>query len=93
MPSKIFEYVALGKPIVAGLSGYSANFLREKVPYANLFAPGDFDGAYEAVMKSSERELTREVVAQFVNSYSRESIMDKMAEHIMRLIMSNIKAS
>ena len=93
LPSKIFEYVAVGKPIVAGLSGYSANFLREKVPYANLFTPGDFDGAYEAVMKSSERELTREVVVQFVNSYSRESIMNKMADHLMRLIMSNIKVS
>ena len=93
LPSKIFEYVALGKPIVAGLSGYSASFLREKAPYANIFAPGDFDGAYDAVMKSSERTLTREIVVQFVNYYSRESIMDKMAEHIMRLIMSNIKAS
>ena len=46
LPSKIFEYTALKKPIVAGLSGYSAQFLRDNVPYASLFDPGDYKGCY-----------------------------------------------
>ena len=32
IPSKIFEYAATGKPIVAGVSGYAAEFLRHENP-------------------------------------------------------------
>ena len=31
LPSKVFEYGALGKPIVAGVSGYSANFIKQNL--------------------------------------------------------------
>jgi len=85
LPSKIFEYAALGKPIVAGLRGYSANFLEKQVPYASLFEPCDSEGGYKAVIRASEVVVSSEVVDQFVEKYSRESIMDKMAEHIIKL--------
>ncbi len=86
LPSKIFEYAALGKPIVAGLSGYSAKFLEEEVPYANLFEPGDFKGGYKAMMKVSDTVIPNDVVDQFVEKYARESIMERMAEHVFCLI-------
>ena len=88
LPSKIFEYAALGKPIVAGLNGYSAQFLREQVPYVNLFEPGDAKGAYVAILNASETVVQEDVVDQFVKSYSRESIMDQMAEHLLDLMSS-----
>jgi len=88
LPSKVFEYVALGKPIVAGLNGYSAQFLREQVPYVNLFEPGDAKGAYLAILNASETVVQEDVVDQFVKSYSRESIMDQMAEHLLDLMSS-----
>jgi glycosyltransferase involved in cell wall biosynthesis len=84
LPSKIFEYAALGKPIVAGLSGYSAKFLKEHVPYATLFELGDFNGAYKAIMQASDTTVRSNFVDQFVKKYSRESIMDKMAKHILK---------
>ena len=31
LPSKIFEYAATGKPILAGVSGYSADFIRNNL--------------------------------------------------------------
>jgi len=82
LPSKIFEYAALGKPIVAGLNGYSAQFLKGQVPYANIFNPGDCDGAYQAVIKASNVIVSNDHVDQFVEKYSRKSIMDKMADHL-----------
>jgi glycosyltransferase involved in cell wall biosynthesis len=83
LPSKIFEYAALGKPIVAGLSGYSAKFLEDKIPYASLFYPGDFKGGYKATMRASGSVVPSDVVDQFVRKYSREFIMGKMAGHVL----------
>jgi glycosyltransferase involved in cell wall biosynthesis len=89
LPSKIFEYTALGKPIVAGLIGYSAQFMREQVPYASLFDPGDSEGACSAILKASETVVPRDVVDKFVSYYSRETIMDLMAEHLLDVMSSH----
>jgi len=43
LPSKIFEYAATGKPILAGVSGFSADFLCEKVPGAFVFEPNNVE--------------------------------------------------
>ena len=83
LPSKIFEYAALGKPIVAGLQGYSAQFLRDNVPYACLFDPGDVEAAANCITGAAQREIPSEVVSEFVETYSRSSIMDKMADHLI----------
>ena len=88
LPSKIFEYAALGKPIVAGLSGYSAQFLRDQVPYTNLFDPGDVEGAYSAMQKASETVVPKDAVGQFISLYSREAIMDQMADHLLGVMRS-----
>ena len=86
LPSKIFEYTALGKPIVAGLSGYSSNFIKEHLPYACVFESGDAEGAYLSILKASNITVPMGVVDQFIQNYSRESIMDKMAEHLLNVI-------
>jgi glycosyltransferase involved in cell wall biosynthesis len=83
LPSKIFEYAALGKPIVAGLGGFSAKFLEEEIPYASLFEPGDIQGGYEATIRAIDTVVPNDVGDQFVKKYSRASIMDKMAKHIL----------
>jgi len=83
LPSKIFDYVALGKPIVAGLSGYSAHFMKEHVPFACLFPPCDVQGGVDAVRSAAEIEVKSSVVDQFITQYSRVSIMDRMAGHLI----------
>jgi len=85
LPSKIFEYAALGRPIVAGLSGYSAQFIRDYVPYATLFGPGDVDGCVESIQSVEGLIVEGNTVDHFVKKYSRERIMDKMAEHILSI--------
>ncbi len=39
LPSKLFEYAALGKPVLAGVAGYAAQFVREEIDNAAVFSP------------------------------------------------------
>jgi glycosyltransferase involved in cell wall biosynthesis len=86
LPSKIFEYAALGKPIVAGLSGYSAQFLSDHVPYACLFNPGDAVGAESCILEAINIDISEKAVEGFIKIYSREYIMDKMANQLMTIM-------
>ena len=86
LPSKIFEYAALRKPIVAGLSGYSAKFILDNVPYATIFNSGDVDGCVEAIKKAKTLEIKDKNIDIFVEKYSREKIMNRMAKHIFSLL-------
>ena len=86
LPSKIFEYTALRKPIVAGLSGYSAKFIADNVPYATIFNSGDVDGCVDAIKKAESLEIKDKNVDIFIGKYPREKIMNKMAKHIVSLL-------
>ena len=86
LPSKIFEYVAIRKPIVAGLTGYSAKFMIDNVPYASIFDSGDIDGCVNAILKAENEDIKDKSIDIFVEKYSREKIMNSMAEHIFLLL-------
>ena len=88
LPSKIFEYAALGRPIVAGLDGYSAQFLRDHIPYAWLFNPGDPEGAVSCFQEASISTTPSDIVSNFVKLFSREAIMERMANHLIDTIES-----
>lgn len=84
LPSKIFEYAALGKPIWAGVAGYSAQFLQQNVNNSAVFSPCDLNAA----ITSFERlELVTSSRVDFVNQYSRNNIMQQMAEDILKLVV------
>ena len=86
LPSKIFEYSSLGKPIVAGLSDHSAIFMRCNVPYSVIFKSGDVKGCVDAIQKAVNIEVMNKDIDIFVEKYSREKIMNKMAAHIFSLL-------
>lgn len=81
LPSKIFEYAALGKPIWAGVAGHAAEFLRTEVSNAAVFAPCDPDAAVEAWNRIAMVTEAREA---FVAKFSRKSIMTALAADILR---------
>jgi glycosyltransferase involved in cell wall biosynthesis len=82
LPSKLFEYAALGKPVWAGVSGYAARFVREEISNATVFPPGDVAGAVRALDALELRDQPRPL---FVAKFARAQIARAMAEEILAL--------
>lgn len=82
LPSKLFEYGALGKPIWAGVGGYAATFVKENLDNATVFPPCD---ATEAVKAFETLKITDEPRKAFVNRFARKAIMDEMARDVVAL--------
>jgi len=82
LPSKVFEYGATGKPILAGVAGYAAEFCRMNLPDAFVFNPLDANGLVQSVKQAIsdpvhiDRELFRE-------TYARERITRQLVEDIL----------
>ena len=81
LPSKVFEYGATGKAILAGVSGYAADFIRENLSGAAVFEPCDAEAAYDAVRALSADSLTDRT--HFVQTFSRVSISRELAQQIL----------
>ncbi len=82
LPSKIFEYAATGKPVVAGVGGYSATFLKEHVEGAHVFNPCDAEGIAH-LLNSDALSVQKYDRSAFVKKFSRKNIMDDMAGDIL----------
>jgi glycosyltransferase involved in cell wall biosynthesis len=82
LPSKIFEYAAMGKPIWAGVSGFSAEFVQNEIGNVGVFQPGDVDAAIHALGKLVIQDVPR---AAFVAKYSRDAICKAMARDILAM--------
>ncbi|MGL6029835.1 MAG: glycosyltransferase family 4 protein, partial [Legionella sp.] len=82
LPSKIFEYAATGKPIWAGIAGYSAQFVQEEVDNVAIFAPCNAAQAEEVFHTLKFAPENRE---KFIEAYSRTNIMNVMAKEILEM--------
>lgn len=80
LPSKIFEYGALGKPLLAGVSGFAARFIQEQLDNAAVFAPGDAAAAVQALRSLVIEDRPRPA---FVARYARTQIVRAMADDIL----------
>lgn len=88
LPSKIFEYAALGKPIWAGVSGYAAEFIKLEITNTAIFPPCHADIAEETFHLL---QLKREQRTDFINKYSRINIMHNMAIDVLSLVNSSLR--
>jgi len=82
LPSKLFEYGALGKPIWAGVAGYAAEFVRTELDNALVFHPCDVE---DAVRVFSQLQLRTEPRDRFVAKFARSNIAKRMAIDIVGL--------
>jgi len=80
LPSKLFEYAAMGKPILAGVSGYAAKFISSKVSNSAVFNPGD---CRQAVRLLEGLELGQTNRDSFIDKYTRTNIMTEMANSVI----------
>lgn len=83
LPSKIFEYAALGKPVWAGVAGYAADFLNEEVSNSSVFYPGNDEEAYRSF---DTLELGLSPRTEFIAKFSRQQIMAEMANDIVSVV-------
>jgi glycosyltransferase involved in cell wall biosynthesis len=82
LPSKLFEYAAVGKPILAGVAGYAARFIREEIGNAAVFAPCDVAAALTAF---NALQFTDRPRPEFVAKYARVNIARAMADDVLTL--------
>ena len=82
LPSKIFEYAATGKPIMAGVKGYPRKFMEQKLSGSVIFDPCDINDALKAFEKISFVKNDRD---SFKKEFSRDIITKKMVEDILRV--------
>ena len=88
LPSKLFEYGAMGKPIWAGVAGYAARFVNENLSNAAVFSPCDVAGAVSVFESLLIEDKPRQ---EFVNQFSRVAIMDEMAKDLVALVNESKK--
>jgi len=82
LPSKIFEYAAMGKPVWAGVAGYPAEFIKAEIENAAVFQPCDVDGAVAAFQRLNLKDTIR---LDFIRKFSRDNIMHAMALDIIKI--------
>lgn len=80
LPSKMFEYGAFDKPIIAGVVGYAREFVEKNLPEHILFAPLDTE---EFIRRMRSYTLRFELRDEFRRNFSRESIDRRMVESIL----------
>jgi glycosyltransferase involved in cell wall biosynthesis len=85
LPSKIFEYGATDKPVIAGVGGYAAKFIENNLTNYILFPPGKVETMVERI---KENHLEYQERKEFKKKFSREKINIEMAKSIMKIAQS-----
>lgn len=83
IPSKLFEYAATEKPILGGLSGFSAEFASNNISNIGLFKPCDVESALTALQELHIGMTDRR---DFISKFSRKNIVRKMANELLKKI-------
>ena len=86
LPSKIFEYAAIGKPIMAGIFGYSKIFLENNINNSYIFEPCN---VLDAIEKFKTIKLNLCDRSDFISTYSRNLICENMSNEIVSLYEKN----
>jgi hypothetical protein len=85
LPSKIFEYGATAKPILAGVAGHAAEFLKEHIPDAEVFEPLDSDAMIRAIDRLVDTSPKPDRT-EFLQTFARSRIMKALASDIIDMV-------
>ena len=81
LPSKLFDYGATDKPILAGVAGYAAQFIRQHISNCIVFDPGDADSLVTQLYTTPYSSGFR---PDFIAQFQRKTIMQAMARQILQ---------
>lgn len=83
LPSKIFEYAATNKFIIAGVGGYAKKFIENNISNAIVFEPCNEDDFFKQ-FKNIEKKLNVDR-KDFIKKFSRENIMKELSQRVYEL--------
>lgn len=83
LPSKLFEYAATGKPILAGVSGYAARFINEEISNARTFSPCDVSRGEASLMALQLNYTERK---SFVACYRRRAVIARLVDDVLSVV-------
>ena len=88
LPSKLFEYAMFGKPMLAGVSGYAAEFIQRHIPWCAVFHPCDIEGAIQqlALLEQNKKTISAELIDQFYQKFNRAVLMGNLANKVVSTI-------
>ena len=84
LPSKIFELATYPKTILAGVSGYSADFIKKEVTNSFVFDPCDVNSLVSFLKNDKSLNQIDRIV--FKDNYRRSSINKKMSTNIIKYL-------
>lgn len=87
LPSKLFEYAATGKPILAGVSGVAREFIEREIENAVCFDPCDADACLMA-LGGLRLEMTPRT--EFIERFRRTALTKAMAREIVRTALDRV---
>ncbi len=82
LPSKIFEYAATSKPILAGLNGFSKSFCQKNINGCYIFNSSDVDDGLIKLKKIVKFYHDRK---SFIDIYRRKNISNNLVKEILKL--------
>ncbi|WP_319525402.1 glycosyltransferase family 4 protein [uncultured Desulfosarcina sp.] len=80
LPSKVFEYAATGKAMLAGVAGHAAGFIKKHIDNAAVFPPCDAAAGVLALHRLNFTPTPREA---FISRYTRSTIMERMVDDML----------
>ncbi len=84
LPSKVFELATFNKPIIAGVAGFAAEFIKNEVSDSFVFDPCNVEQLVRFLRSDKHSDTIDR--KQFKLKYRRGNINNMMAESILRYI-------
>ncbi|MBK8954394.1 MAG: glycosyltransferase family 4 protein [Saprospiraceae bacterium] len=90
LPSKLFEYAAGDIPVLAGVSGYTRDFMESEVKNnIFIFNPGDVDAVCDYLVQHIYKKEAR---PEFVEKYNRTTVTRNMVESVIQVMHKHTDA-
>jgi glycosyltransferase involved in cell wall biosynthesis len=84
LPSKIFELATFNKPILAGVSGFSAQFIKDEISNSFVFNPCDSQSLVNHILNF---EINSNIErSDFIEKFKRSKINENMATSILNYL-------
>lgn len=83
LPSKLFELATFPKPLIAGVGGFAANFIKSNIKNVILFEPCHSEQLIEKLKRFEYKQFMR---TSFIDHFGRDAVNRSMAESILRYL-------